>query len=421
MTNNKSPEPSTCDTTAGQLLSPTEARRRILAAVIPLSAEERVPVRAALGRALSRDITSAMDVPPYDNSAMDGYALRGADLPASGERLFRNVGRALAGAPYTGQVGAGQCVRIMTGAILPPGTDTVVMQEHAATMGGEIRIGSGHRAGENVRRAGEDIKFGETVLSAGTAVLPAELGLLASLGIAEVPVTRRVRVAFFTTGDELCGLGETLAAGQIYDSNRYTLFGMLNRLGVTPLDMGVIRDRRADVRRALQEAAAVADVVITSGGVSVGEADYVTETLEELGEIDFWRIAMKPGKPLAVGRLEGAYFFGLPGNPVSAMATFYQFVQPGLRRLMGQAPEPDTILCVPCATDLHKQPGRLEYQRGILVGDDDGNLRVHSTGSQGSHVLTSMSRANCFIILPAESSGATAGELVRVQPFAGLM
>jgi len=295
------------------------------------------------------------------------------------------------------------------------------MQEHVAQDGNRIRVGAGHQSHENVRRAGEDIECGETVLTAGRAILPAELGLLASLGVAEVSVTRRARVAFFTTGDELCGLGETLARGQIYDSNRYTLFGMLSRLGVTVLDMGVVGDRREDVRGALQEAAAAADVVITSGGVSVGEADYVTETLEELGEIDFWRIAMKPGKPLAVGRLRDAYFFGLPGNPVSAMATFYQFVQPGLCRLMGRAPEPDTILCVRCATDLHKQPGRLEYQRGILVGDDNGNLRVHSTGSQGSHLLTSMSRANCFIILPAESSGAAAGDLVRVQPFAGLM
>ncbi|MEJ2436295.1 MAG: molybdopterin molybdotransferase MoeA, partial [Pseudolabrys sp.] len=301
MSNKKPRKPSTCDTTAGQLLTAAEARRRIVEAITPLSAEERVPVRAALGRTLSRDITSALDVPPYDNSAMDGYALRGADLPASGERIFQNMGRALAGVPYAGQVGAGQCVRIMTGAVLPAGTDTVIMQEHVAQDGKSIRVGAGHQSGDNVRRAGEDIKCGETVLTAGKAILPPELGLLASLGVAEVSVTRRARVAFFTTGDELCGLGDTLARGQIYDSNRYTLFGMLSRLGVTVLDMGVVRDRREDVRRALQEAAAAADVVITSGGVSVGEADYVTETLEELGEIDFWRIAIKPGKPLAVG------------------------------------------------------------------------------------------------------------------------
>ncbi len=403
------------------LLTVEQARQRIAALVTPLSGSEQLPIRSALGRILATPIISTINVPPYTNSAMDGYALRGADLPASGETRLRVIGRAMAGAPFAGTVGAGEAVRIMTGAAMPEGADTVLMQEVVQVDGDHIQIGSGHKAGDNVRHAGEDMAVGATVLAPGKQLLPAELGVLASLGIPEVRVYRRLRVAFFSTGDELRSLGEPLEAGQIYDSNRYTLHGMLTRLGVELLDLGVIRDDREAIRQAFRDAAAQADVVITSGGVSVGEADFVKQTLDELGQVDFWKIAMKPGKPLAFGKLGAALFFGLPGNPVSVMATFYEFVQPALQIMQGMTAPLSLIVRVPCATTLKKQAGRLEYQRGILQADANGVLTVSGSGRQGSHVLSSMSKANCFIILAAESTGVQAGELVEVQPFAGLI
>lgn len=412
--------PDTCATPKG-LLSVADARARIDALVSPITGTEQLPLRTALGRILAAPIISTMNVPPYTNSAMDGYAMRGADLPASGTAQLEIIGRAMAGAPYTGSVAAGKTVRIMTGAVIPDGADTVLMQEQVTANATSIEIGSGHRSGQNVRMAGEDMAIGATVLAPGKQLLPAELGVLASLGVAEVRVTRRLRVAFFSTGDELKSLGEPLEAGQIYDSNRYTLHGMLSRLGVEILDLGVINDDRAAIQQAFKDAAAVADVVITSGGVSVGEADFVKQTLDDMGKVDFWKIAMKPGKPLAFGKLGNALFFGLPGNPVSVMATFYQFVQPALQKMMGMSVLPTISLQVACDVDLKKEPGRLEYQRGILTSDERGNMSVTTTGMQGSHVLSSMSYSNCFIILPAECTGVRRGESVVVQPFAGLI
>lgn len=410
-----------CDTQAPHLLSVADAKRRVLELARPVAGRERLAVRDALGRVLAEDVHAGIDVPPCDNSAMDGFALRADDLSQSGEIELTVVDTAFAGAPYAGCLQPGQAVRIMTGAPIPEGADTVVMQEQAHAGEGTVRIGAGHRRGQNVRRAGEDVGTGQVVLQAGEWIAPAQLGLLASLGIAEVAVSRRVRVAFFSTGDELRGVGEPLGPGQVYDSNRYTLHGMLTRLGVDLLDMGVVRDRLKDVRRAFREAADTADAVITSGGVSVGEADYVKQVLEELGEVNFWKIAMKPGKPLAVGTVGGACFFGLPGNPVSVMVTYYQFVRPALRRMMGAAPEPELVIQVPTACPLSKAAGRLEYQRGILYRGEHGQLQVTTTGLQGSHVLTSMARANCFIVLPEASEGAAEGELVDVQPFAGMV
>ena len=414
----KTPDP--CAAPKG-LLSVDEARARIAAFVTPISGEEQLHIRSALGRVLATPVISTHDVPPHTNSAMDGYAVQGADLPGNGTAKLTVIGRAMAGAPFDGPVGKGQTVRIMTGAVMPDGADTVLMQENVTVEGDSIVITSGHQAGENIRKAGEDMAVGDTVLEPGKQLLPAELGVLASLGIAEVRVKRRLRVAFFSTGDELKSLGEPLEKGQIYDSNRYTLHGMLARLGVDILDMGVIRDDRDAVRQAFVDAAAQADVVFTTGGVSVGEADFVKQTLDELGQVDFWRIAMKPGKPLAFGKVGNAVFFGLPGNPVSVMATFYQFAQPALQKMMGMTETQPLTLHLPSAVDLKKAPGRLEYQRGILQPDATGNLQVTSTGRQGSHVLSSMSRSNCFIILPAECAGVKAGDLVEVQPFAGLV
>ena len=410
-----------CATPTG-LLTVSEARARIDTLVQPIEETERVPLLDALNRVLATPIDSTIDVPPYTNSAMDGYAVRGDDLPVQGNARLRVIGRAMAGQPFVGSISRGQAVRIMTGAVMPDDVDTVLMQEHVRRINeDDIEIGSGHEPGENVRMAGEDIATGDAVLGAGTLLLPAEIGVLASLGIAEVEVRRRLRVAFFSTGDELRSLGEPLEAGQIYDSNRYTLQGMLARLHTETFDLGVVRDDREAIRTAFRNAAGAADVVITSGGVSVGEADFVKQTLDELGQVDFWKIAMKPGKPLAVGRIDHALFFGLPGNPVSVMATFYQFVQPALQKMMGIALHQPLALQVPCMVDLKKQPGRLEYQRGILQQDPQGELRVTTTGGQGSHVLSSMIKSNCFIVLPAECAGVQQGEPVEVQPFAGLV
>lgn len=403
---------------AGQpLLSVEQGRRRILDAVAVTDGVEEVGLYEAHGRILAQDVVSAIDVPPFDNSAMDGYALRTADRGPDGDRLAV-VGRSFAGAPFDGELQSGQCVRIMTGAVMPAGADAVVMQEQVRREGDAIALtGDWPAVGEHVRYAGEDTHRGDTILAAGTRLGAAEVGLLAATGVAAVHVRRRLHAAFFSTGDELSGVGAPLQPGQIYDSNRYTLHALLSQAGLVCHDLGVIADDREAVRDAFRRAAGIADLVITSGGVSVGEADYVTETLGELGEIGFWRMAMKPGKPLAFGRLQRAHFFGLPGNPVSVMATFYQFVLPAVRKMQGETPRPPLVIPVKTGGPLRKAPGRAEFQRGILEKDSQGEWRVTSTGGQGSHLLTSMSRANCFILLPAENAGVEAGETVDVQPF----
>jgi molybdopterin molybdotransferase len=408
---------------AARALTVEEALQRIEAAVQPVSGIEKVALRSALGRVLAEDILSPIDVPSHTNSAVDGYALVNADRPSGETIKLRVIGTSWAGRPFNGRVKAGECARIMTGAALPAGADTVVMQEQVQIEGDTMRTAARLETGENVRAAGEDLARGQRVLAAGKQILPPDLGLLASIGLAEVPVRRRPRVAFFSTGDELRSIGQPLATGEIYDSNRYTLHGMLTRLGVDILDLGVVRDDRAATRQAFLDAAANADAIITSGGVSVGEADYVKETLEALGEIGFWQISMKPGRPLAFGRVREAVFFGLPGNPVSVMVTFYQFVEPALRRMMGQSdarPAAATFK-VRCVSHLHKRPGRTEFQRGILERDAAGELVVRATGQQGSGILHSMSVGNCFVILPRDSAGVEPGTLVDVQPFHGIL
>ncbi len=399
-----------------------KAREFIQAYLTPVAGIEKVNIRAALGRILAEDIISPINVPSHVNSAMDGYAVRFKDLNADGETVLRMTGSALAGKPYAGRVSDKQCVRIMTGGVLPEGTDTVVMQEHASADGPNIRFGGGHKLGQNIRQAGEDLAIGQAVLKTGKHIRPAELGLLASLGIAEIAVRRRLRVAFFSTGDELRSIGSPLEEGQIYDSNRYTIYGMLTRLGAEVLDMGVVKDDPASLERALSEAAAVADVVITSGGVSVGEADYIKELLSRLGEVVFWKIAMKPGRPLAYGKIGQAHFFGLPGNPVSVMVTFYQFVREALLILMGRSQDiAMPVLRATCVSALKKAPGRTEFQRGILSQDKNGEWTVRVTGEQGSGILRSMSQANCFIILPESQGNVVPGTLVEVQVLDGLV
>jgi len=387
----------------------------------PVTGTLRVPVRSALGRVLAEDVLSPVDVPAHRNSAMDGWAVRGADLK-DGETELAEIGASFAGRPFGGKVGAGQCVRIMTGGVVPEGADTVVMQERARSSGKSVRIAPGQKTGQNVREAGEDLKAGSVALRKGRIVRPAELGLIASLGVGEVAVYRPLRVAFFSTGDELKSVGTALAEGEIYDSNRYTLYGMLERLGCEVLDMGVVRDDPKLLERAFREAAANADVVITSGGVSVGEADFVKDLLGKLGEVVFWKIAMKPGRPLAYGKVGAAHFFGLPGNPVSVMVTFYQFVRDALLMVMGANPvEPVPTFTARCSTRLKKAPGRTEFQRGILTRDTDGSLAVRPTGEQGSGILKSMSDANCFIILGDDTGNVEPGTAVEVQLLEGVV
>jgi molybdopterin molybdotransferase len=389
--------------------------------IAPVTAIERVSVRATLGRILAENIISNVDVPAHDNSAMDGYAVRHADLNAEGATVLRQIGSAFAGRPFAGDVAPGTCVRIMTGAVMPPGTDTVVVQELVTADGERITVPFGQEAGQNRRLAGEDVKSGTAVLRRGQVVRPAELGLLASLGATEAPVYRRLRVAFFSTGDELIPAGTPMAEGQVYDSNRYTLYGMLTRLGCDVLDMGVVRDDPAKLESSLVTASANADVIITSGGVSVGEADFIRELLAKLGEVVFWKIAMRPGRPMAFGRVGDTLFFGLPGNPVAVMVTFYQFVRDALLRMMGRTGELALpMLRVPCEGRMRKKPGRTEYQRGVLGRDGDGNWCVRLTGAQGSGILRSMSEADCFIVLHHDQGTVNPGDLVSVQLMEGL-
>jgi molybdopterin molybdotransferase len=399
-----------------------KAREFIHRFLQPVAARVRVPIRDALGRVLAEDVVSPVDVPSHRNSAMDGWALRGADLAPQGETALEEIGSSFAGRPFAGRVGPGQCVRIMTGGVVPEGADTVVMQERAKADGRRITIAAGQKTGQNVREAGEDLRRGAVALARGRLVRPAELGLLASLGIGEASVYRPLRVAFFSTGDELKSVGATLGEGEIYDSNRYTIHGMLRRLGCETLDMGVVRDDPALLEKAFAEAAASADVVITSGGVSVGEADFVKAMMDKLGEVVFWKIAMKPGRPLAYGRIGQAHFFGLPGNPVSVMVTFYQFVRDALLRLQGVDPvAPIPSFPATCSARLKKAPGRTEFQRGVLARGADGAWTVRPTGEQGSGILKSMSEANCFIVLGESVGNVEPGTMVEVQLLDGLV
>ena len=400
-----------------------QAQQFIARLVPPVRAVESVALRSALGRVLARDIVSGIDVPSHDNSAMDGYALRGSDLAAAGDTLLKVAGTGFAGQAFAGSVAPGHCVRIMTGAVMPTGLDTVVPQEFTHAEGSDtVRIPAGAvRPGDNRRLAGEDLARGSAALRAGRLIKPADLGLLASLGRAEVPVFRRLRVAFFSTGDELRSIGEPLDEGCVYDSNRYTLWGMLQRLGCDVIDLGVVRDEPDALRDAFASAAASADAVITSGGVSVGEADHTKAIMAELGDVLFWRIAMRPGRPMAIGRIGDAILFGLPGNPVAVMVTFYAFVRDALRAMSGMASEPLPLLRAVCTTPLRKKPGRTEYQRGIVARGADGRWQVAITGSQGSGILSSMSAANGMVVLHHEQGDVAAGDEVDVMPFDGLV
>jgi molybdopterin molybdotransferase len=391
-----------------------KAREAILACLTPISESEKIPTKEILGRILAEDIVPRINVPAHDNSAMDGYAIRFSDV----ENPLKEIGAALAGKPFHGKLGPGECVRIMTGAVMPPGADTVVIQEVVKKAGDRITIPPGQKKAQNVRYAGEDLKIGVAVLGPGRFLKPADVGLIASLGIGEVRVKRRLRVAFFATGDELASIGTPLKEGEVYDSNRYTVHGMLARLGVEAIDMGVVRDNPADLEAAFRKASS-ADVVITTGGVSVGEADFIKQMMAKLGEVLFWKIAMRPGRPMAFGRIGNAFLFGLPGNPVAVMVTFYQFVRDALLHMSGRDDAPIPLLKATATENLRKVPGRTEYQRGVLFREG-AEWKVRTTGQQGSGVLRSMSEANCFIVIEHDRGAVKAGEAVGVQLFEGL-
>ena len=405
------------------LLPLAEAKQRIAAAVEPITGTERLPVGKCLGRILAADVVSPIDVPAHTNSALDGFAFAAADIPAAGQvNSLQLVGTAWAGRPLAHAVGSGEAARIMTGAAMPSGTDSVVAQELVNADENCLQLDDATEARQNVRQAGEDLRRGEVAVAAGKRLMPAELGLLASLGLPEVEVMRRLSVNLLSTGDELYRPGETVSTGGIYDSNGFTLRGLLERMGAQVEDRGIVCDRHEAVREGLLAAAQTADVVITSGGVSTGEADYVEQVLREHGELGFWRVAIRPGRPLAFGRLGNAVFFGLPGNPVAVMVTFYQFLQGALARMMGERGHASApVFKVKCTTALRKRVGRTEFYRGWLQTGADGELTVARTPHQGSGVLRSMSEANCFIILPDECESTQAGDLVDVQPFFALV
>jgi len=402
-----------------------DAQRIIRDFVQPVKAIEMVALRSSLGRVLARDLVSPINVPSHDNSAMDGYALRGSDLPAEGTVTLSVVGIAYAGRPLDVVPGPGECVRIMTGGVMPAGCDSVLPQEFAeSTTDDSVTLRAGAiRPGDNRRLAGEDLRIGSAALKAGRVIRPADLGLCASLGFAEIPVQRRLRVAFFSTGDELRSIGERLDEGCVYDSNRYTIYGMLTRLGCEIIDMGVVGDSPEALEEALRTACENADAIITSGGVSVGAADYTRQVMGKLGDVTFWKIGMRPGRPLAFGRVSSngrsAFLFGLPGNPVAVMVSFYFFAREALLRMMG-ADSPLPLLQARSSEAIRKKPGRTEYQRGIVARGADGVPEVRITGAQGSGILRSMSEANCMVVLHDGQGNVGAGEMVDILPFEGL-
>ena len=419
--------------------------------VQPVAGTEEVGIFEALGRVLAQDVISPISVPPHDNSAMDGYAFAGSQLVPGQPLTRRSVGKALAGKAWTGTVNAGECVKIMTGAIMPAGLDTVVPQEFTTAQGDQSTIAPDVlRLGDNRRFKGEDLMEGGVALARGELLTPAALGLVASLGLKTVTVSRRLRVAYFSTGDEILSLGEPPREGAVYDSNRYTVFGLLTRLGVEVIDMGVVRDDPALLEAAFTEAAQRADAIITSGGVSVGEADHTRAMMKKLGDVAFWRIAMRPGRPMAVGRIAatglqaktapsaqpasassyqndintskgGAVLFGLPGNPVAVMVTFLAFVRPALLRMMGSTRTAPPLLRATSTEAIRKKPGRTEYQRGTVTTGPDGNLQVRTTGNQGSGVLSSMVQANGLIVLHHHQGNVAVGDPVDVMVFEGVI
>ena len=405
-----------------QALSATAVNDFLDRLVLAVTETETLPLFEALDRVLAQDVISPVSVPPHDNSAMDGYAFAGAQLRPDAPLTLQSVGTALAGKAWQGKVGPGQCVRIMTGAIMPAGLDTVVPQEFVQAEGEHITLPAGLlQTGDNRRFKGEDVKQGQAALHRGTRLSPAALGLAASLGIPTVQVWRRLKVAYFSTGDEILSLGEAPREGAVYDSNRYTIFGLLTRLGIEVLDYGVVGDDPQKLEATFRRAATEADAIITSGGVSVGEADHTKTMMKKLGDVAFWRIAMRPGRPMAVGRIGNSVMFGLPGNPVAVMVTFLAFVRPALLQMMGSTITAAPLLRAHSLEPMRKKSGRTEYQRGLVSTAPDGTLQVRTTGNQGSGVLSSMVQGNGLIVLHHAQGNVAIGEEVDVMMFDGVI
>lgn len=455
------PAPTTTEIAAAlqgydpQSLRVADAHAFLQQLVQPVTETQEVGLFDALGRVLAHDVVSPLSVPPHDNSAMDGYAFHAGQLAAGAPLVLRVVGKTLAGAPWVAPVARGECVKITTGAVMPAGLDTVVPQEftrsHTDSDGEHITIPADTlRAGDNRRLKGEDLQEGRVALSKGELLTPAALGLLASLGLKTATVYRRLRVAYFSTGDEILSLGQAPREGAVYDSNRYTIFGLLQKLGCEVIDLGVVPDQPALLEAAFCQAAQQADAIITSGGVSVGEADHTRTLMQTLGDVAFWRIAMRPGRPMAVGRIgtgalqdkstsspepekngsyqkesksnpSGALLLGLPGNPVAVMVTFLALVRPALLRMMGCTHAAPPLLRAISTEAIRKKAGRTEYQRGVVSTSADGTLQVRSTGNQGSGVLSSMVQANGLMVLHHDQGHIAAGDGVDVMVFDGVI
>ncbi|MGZ8243842.1 molybdopterin molybdotransferase MoeA [Methylomagnum sp.] len=408
-------EPDRCAEPAPKRLTLERALELMLAALRPVEGVEWLPLKQIQGRVLAETVHTPLDLPPFDNSAMDGYVLRVADLEDAVP--LRVIGTSWAGRPFVGTLAPGECVRIFTGALVPDSADAVVAQEDVSREGDEISLTAPVRAGKHIRYQGEELRVGDELLPVGKRLAPADIGLLASVGLAEVPVKRRLRVAVLSTGDELRPVGESLGLGEIHDSNRYVLHALLAELGVDALDFGTLPDDPAALERGLLDISKQSDVILTTGGASVGDADFVVEVLRAIGRVDFWKVAIKSGKPFAFGQIGPAWLFGLPGNPAAAMITFRQLVRPALLTLMGAPVAAPLRLPATCANPLKKSPGRLEFQRGVFSRNAGGGLTVTGLAGQGSHRLSSMSRANCFIVLPLENAGVEPGDTVEIEPF----
>lgn len=406
-----------CYPKTAALLSVAEAQSKIRAAIAAVGEQESIGLPQALGRILAESIHSPIAIPPQRNAAMDGYAFAAADIVENRAFSLRLAGCSWAGNPFTAAIAPKQCVRIFTGAVVPDFADSVIAQEQVESNGEQITLPGDTRPFKNIRAAGSDVKPHETLLTAPKTLTASDLALLAAAGVGSVSVKRKLKIAFFSTGDELSPLGQALATGQIYDSNRYLLAGLLADANHDVSDLGIVKDDPQLLEQTLQDAARQYDAIISTGGASVGDADYVKQTLEKCGRVDFWKLAIKPGKPLAFGRIGDCRFFGLPGNPVAVLVTFKQFVQPALRQLAGAPPATALQLQARCDGKLRKSPGRQEYQRGILHQSGPGQFNVKLAGPQDSHQLSVASLANCFIVLEADCDGVEAGEMVTVEPF----
>lgn len=399
------------------LLAADQALAMICDSITPVTDAELISLSNAHGRILAETIRSSIDIPPERNAAMDGYAFSSKDIVPNQAFSLQMVGTSWAGKPYTGPLGAKQCVRIFTGAVVPNCADSVLAQEQVSVAGECITFPSDTQPFKNIRAIGSDVSKHDTLIAAAKALNECDLGLLAAAGIESIPVYRRLKIGFFSTGDELVGLGNILQSGQIYDSNRYLLASLLDDAKHSVTDLGVIKDDPQLIEHTLLEASKEFDVLLSSGGASVGDADFVKSTLAKCGQVNFWKLAIKPGKPLAFGAINRCWFFGLPGNPIAVLVTYQQFVKPALLQLAGAPSSKPLQLLARCETPLRKSPGRQEYQRGILTQISAGQFSVKPAGGQDSHQLKSASLANCFIVLDKDCAGADAGQMVMVEPF----